>query len=180
MKVELPYFAIADIFPESLVLIEEGVSTTMEKKEKPAGAVPDKPAVAQKKKFYLGDNFKKIAVLVDDKDNIFLDDECLAQLTKILTACKVTMADIALINIANTPVDYSALKESLTPSVYIFFGVEAKTIQLPFTIPYYQVQNYAESKFIFSPSLISIKGNTEDEKKEKMKLWNGLKKIFNI
>lgn len=180
MKIELPDFAIAEIFAESLVLVEENTSAVAVKKEKPAENVRPKAVAVSEKKFYLGDNLKKIAVLVNDRNNIFLDDESLAQLTKILTACKITIADIALINIANSPINYAALKETLTPAVFLFFGVDAIAVELPFTIPYYQVQHYAESKFIFSPALASITGNSEDEKKEKLKLWNGLKKIFGI
>ena len=48
----------------------------------------------------LGNNQKKIAVLVNSTAAIYLPDEELNFLLGILTACKLSMADIALINLA--------------------------------------------------------------------------------
>ena len=178
MKIELPDFVIAEMFAENLVLVEEAAKQPVVKKEQPAEKKISPPPATEKKKFYLGDNLKHVAVMVDDNKNIFLDDECLQLLTKMLTACKLTLADIALINISKTPVNYQTLKEKLSPAVFLFFGIESGAVELPFTIPNYQVQNYAESRFMFSVALSTITGNSATEVAEKKKLWAALQKIF--
>lgn len=170
MKIELPSFVIADIFAESLLLIEDGAA-------KPAIKKIIIDTENDEKNFYLGNNEKNISIIVHDDVNIFLNDDCLQLLTKMLGACKLNMADVAIINIAKTNIDYTQLKEKLNPKVVLFFGVDADKISLPFSIPNYQVQHYASCKFLFAPALQSLLQNADEEKK---KLWISLKKTFEI
>lgn len=177
MNIELPAFVIAEMFAESLVIIDEGVKDTGAKKEKAKQQTGTPALNTEKKKYYLGNNEKHVSILVYDEANIFLDDECLQLLTNMITACKLNMADIAIINTAKTKIDYQQVKNELNPLVFLFFGVESKTISVPFAIPHYQVQNYAYAKFMFAPSLPSL---LKDDGNEKKKLWTSLKKIFEV
>jgi hypothetical protein len=126
---------------------------------------------------FLGNNQKKITILVNSETAIYLPDDELNFLLGILTACKLTMADIALVNIAKNPdLVYSVLSEQLKAEKVFLFGLNAATIELPLQFPHYQVQQFNNQVYLSSVSLNEMQAN----KDEKMKLWNCLKKIFSI
>ena len=126
---------------------------------------------------FLGNNQKKITILVNSEAAIYLPDDELNFLLGILTACKLSMADVALVNLAKNPdLVYSVLSEQLKPEKVFLFGLNAANIDLPLQFPHYQVQQFNNQVYLSSVSLSEMQANKE----EKMKLWNCLKKIFSI
>jgi len=124
---------------------------------------------------YLGNNQKKIAVLVNSAAAIYLPDEELNFLLGILTACKLSMADIALINVTkNRDLSYTTITEQLKAKKVFLFGLDADALALPLQFPHYQVQHFNDQVYLSSVALNELQANKE----EKMKLWNCLKKIF--
>ncbi len=124
---------------------------------------------------FLGDNQKRIAILVNATDAIYLHDEELNFLMGILSACKLTMADIALINMNKNPgLDYTAITEQLQTEKVFLFGLDAGALALPLQFPHYQVQKFNDQVYLSSVALNALQANKE----EKMKLWNCLKKVF--
>ena len=124
---------------------------------------------------YLGSNQKKIAVLVSSTTAIYLPDEELNFLLGIITACKLSMADIALINVAKNPnLVHSAVTQQLKSEKIFLFGLDAAALALPLQFPHYQVQHFNNQIYLSSVTLNELQANKE----EKMKLWNCLKKIF--
>jgi hypothetical protein len=51
---------------------------------------------------------------------------------------------------------------------------------LPFSIPDYQVQQYANCTFLSAKDLHQMTNDSQDAKLEKTKLWICLKKIFGV
>ncbi len=126
---------------------------------------------------FLGNNQKKIAILVNCETAIYLQDEELNFLLGILTACKLSMADIALINLCkNRDLIYSVLTDQLKAEKIFLFGLNAATIALPLQFPHYQVQQFNNQVYLSSVALNELQANKE----EKMKLWNCLKNIFSL
>jgi hypothetical protein len=126
---------------------------------------------------FLGNNQKKITILVNAETAIYLPDEDLNFLLGIITACKLSMADIALINVTNNPgLAYTAVTEKLKAEKIFLFGLDADALALPLQFPHYQVQQFNNQVYLSSVSLSELQANKE----EKMKLWNCLKKIFSI
>jgi hypothetical protein len=124
---------------------------------------------------YLGNNQKKIAVLVSSTAAIYLPDEELNFLLGILTACKLSMADIALINLAKNPnLAYADVTEQLKCEKLFLFGLDADALALPLQFPHYQVQHFNNQVYLSSVALHELQA----DKEEKLKLWNCLKKIF--
>ena len=124
---------------------------------------------------FLGNNQKNIVFIVDHKEAIYLPDEELSFLMDILTACRLSMADIALLNLAVNPaLDYTAINSELKAEKVICFGIATPALQLPIQFPNYQVQHYNNQVYLASPSLTVL----QDDKAEKTKLWTCLKKIF--
>jgi len=126
---------------------------------------------------FLGSNQKKIAILVNCETAIYLPDDELNFLLGILTACKLSMADVALVNLSKNPdIDYSILTDQFKAEKVFLFGLTAAAIALPLQFPNYQVQQFNNQVYLSSVSLNEMQANKE----EKMKLWNCLKKIFSI
>ncbi|MEO7530299.1 MAG: hypothetical protein ABIS69_02775 [Sediminibacterium sp.] len=171
-KIQLPDFLIADLYKHSIVLAgdEPKKERTQLKKEVPA----------TERQWYLGSNLQKITLLVREKEAVYLPDASLHFLSNILGACKLNLGDVAIVNFHNDPVDYAFLKEKLTPTFILLFGVTAQEVQLPFSIPYYQVQKYDGRQFLLNPSLDTMLGDGQEAKLEKSKLWLSLKKMFNV
>ena len=95
----------------------------------------------------------------------------------ILNACKVTMADAALVNsYSNENVVYDKLIKIFTPSTILFIGTEPQSLGFPVQIPMYQVQAYNKQQYLCAPSLQTLSA----DKEEKKQLWVALKKIFSI
>ncbi|MFZ1369954.1 MAG: hypothetical protein WAR78_06215 [Ferruginibacter sp.] len=126
---------------------------------------------------FLGSNLKKIALVVHDESSIYLADDALQFLLGILTACKLSMADIALINVSKNKQDnYNTITEQLKAEKIIMFGLTAENLALPLQFPHYQVQRYNNQVYLSAASLTDL----QKDKEEKMKLWNCLKNIFSI
>jgi len=126
---------------------------------------------------FLGSNKKKIAILINCETAIYLPDEELNFLLGILTACKISMADVALVNVSKNPaLSYTALSDQLQAEKIFLFGPDVADLELPLQFPHYQAQKFNNQVYLSAVSLKELQANKE----EKMKLWNCLKKIFSI
>ena len=123
----------------------------------------------------LGDNNKRVIIVVENEEVLYLPDDELNFLLGILSACKLTMQDVAIINISkNKAVTYKAMQLELKAEKIILFGVSPAQIELPLEFPLYQIQQYNKQTYITAAILSTIK----NDKAEKTKLWNCLKQIF--
>ncbi|MFY7898986.1 MAG: hypothetical protein ACOVNY_02305 [Chitinophagaceae bacterium] len=180
-KIELPAFLLADIFQHHLVeVIEKDASVSIQKESVEVPLNIEKKATSPDKKWYLGNNEKKITIIVNDADAVYLKDEWLQFLSNILAACKLNLGDVAIINFAQSEIVFKDVQEKLEPLHLIVFDVALSTLQIPFTIPHYQLQSYSNCQFLTAPSLGEMLGQSEQVKVEKAKLWGSLKKMFNI
>ena len=171
-KLQLPGFLIADLYKNSLVILDDVPKTVI--------TTTKKGKTTENRQWYLGSNLQKITILVNEKDAVYLGDESLQFLSAILGACKLNLGDVAIVNHLNDPLVYTEIKEKLSPAFLILFGVDAKDIRLSFTIPHYQVQKYDNSQILLVPELGAMLGNSQEAKLEKSKLWLCLKKMFAI
>ena len=125
----------------------------------------------------LGKNLKRIVIVVNNPAVAFLEDDELNFLLGILSACKLNMDDVCIVNIAkNEGIDYNRLEAELTAEKVFLFGTSPGKIKLPFTFPDYQVQQYNHQVYLSAPDLSVL----QHDKAEKTKLWNCLKQIFSI
>ena len=86
---------------------------------------------------FLGDNQKRITIVVNSPETIYLPEEELNFLLGILAACKLSMADIALINISKTDLrSYTQIAGQLQAEKVFLFGVEPEALGLPLQFPY--------------------------------------------
>jgi hypothetical protein len=180
----LPPFVIASLYKDDLVLVDAKeiskptLATETKKSESITPAIEE--AQPLKPIGFLGDNQKKITILLKDSSAVHVADESLQFLTAILAACKLNMGDVAIVNTANQAFNYAQIKTELQPNTIILFDINAASIALPFEVPHYQVQQYDNCTLLFSAPLQSMLVKTDAAKLEKGKLWNALKKTFNI
>jgi hypothetical protein len=125
---------------------------------------------------YLGNNQKNILVIVSHPNIPFLPDQELSFLSNILAACKLSIADIGIIN--NTGVNEADLQDiiQLEAKTVLLFGTEPLMIGLPINFPPFQLQQFNKRMYLHAPDLLQI----EKDKGLKSKLWNSLKALFAI
>jgi hypothetical protein len=126
---------------------------------------------------FLGGNNRNILLIVNNLDVPYLTDNDLNFLLGVLSACKLSMADIAVVNFGKTDSSlHKNLPENLKAEVVILFDVEASTLSLPFKIPNFQVQLFKNKKYLFAPALPELQSDIA----QKRKLWEALRNIFSI
>jgi hypothetical protein len=126
----------------------------------------------------LGNNKKQITVVVNCPNDVFVPEADLQFLTKMLEACKLNMADVAIVNHATAAIAIDRLKVQLQPRYLLLFGVEPGAIQLPISFPSFKDQPYAGTTYLFTPALGQFNQETDEAKQLKRKLWDCLKRMF--
>jgi len=122
----------------------------------------------------LGENQKKVLLLINDPSFKFLPDDEMELLTNLITACKLSMADIALVNFNLDRHNYHQFNSQFEPQKILVFGVTTAELELPFEIPYFQIQPFQKQFYLTAPSLKDFLNNTALKKE----LWKSLQKLF--
>jgi hypothetical protein len=125
----------------------------------------------------LGKNLKKIILIVNNTEAAFLTDDELNFLLGILSACKLNMDDVGIVNLAkNKNTGYEVLSKELNAEKIFLFGTDPGEINLPLAFPHYQIQQFRNQQYLSAPPLSAL----QHDKAEKTKLWNCLKIIFPV
>jgi DNA polymerase III psi subunit len=137
-------------------------------KDIPASSSPESISV-------LGKNEKSILIIINEKDTAFLDDKDLNLLIGILSACKLSMADIALINFhQNQQLRYAQVIEKFSPKLILLFGTTPAQLEFPLNFPDFQLQQYNHQAYLSSPALKVLAA----DKEQKKELWLCLQRHF--
>ncbi len=179
-KIILPGFIIADLYKSSLVDINHFSTELQTSQGEPLSTENDIADASAEKIKYDGENLKNITVVINLPRAGHLNKEDLSFLSNILKACQLSIADIAIVNASDKNVNYAAIEEQLSARQIILFDVEPDVIQLPFRIPPFQLQKYADCTILFAPALSALNKQTQEGKLLKTKLWNSLKQLFGI
>ena len=129
---------------------------------------------------FLGNNLKKIVIVVKHPADLFLPEKHLEFLTKILAACKLHIGDVAIVNEGFRFADIHTLKQQLKPNHILLFGIDHTELKLPLNFPHFKIQNYADSTYLSVPALDQLNSDTEEGKLLKTKLWACLKTQFEV
>lgn len=129
---------------------------------------------------YLGDHLKKIMVIVSDPSAVHLNETDLGLLSSILNACKLTLADIALINTAQQPLSMHEMLNTLPSQLVLAFDISAAQLKIKLPTTLYKPIVLGDTHILFSTSLQSMQGTDQTAKLEKSKLWNALKLLFKL
>ena len=163
--IDLPAIVITDLYKSSLIEIPKDKT-----KQKNL-------SVDNNEWKSLGSNLKNILVIVDYKDAIHLKNEHLDFLISMLSACKLSLEDVSIVNINNYPkAHYKELTDYFKSKIIFLFDVDPVAFGLPVSFPQFQVQLFSASTFLFTPSLNEL----QKDKVLKSKLWVCLRRIFGI
>ena len=125
---------------------------------------------------YLGHNRKNILIVVEHAAVLHLPDEDLGLLTNILTACRLDLGDVAIVNRNNhRQFSYSDYLGYFGSRNVLLFGMDPAGFGLPVDFPAFQVQSLAGCTFLHAPALSQC-----HDKVIKTQLWASLKRIFNL
>ena len=167
----LPDILIADLYRNVLVIppAPRSNSNVEIAKEKEAQAIK-----------FLGNNLKKIVIVVNQPTEVFLPEKHLEFLSKILVACKLNIGDVAIVNVGYKFVDIATIKQELKPNYVILFGLEPTDLKLPLNFPHFKIQNYDEVAYLSVPAFEALNVENEEGKLLKTKLWVCLKTMFEV
>ncbi len=129
---------------------------------------------------FLGNNLKKIVIVVNHPSEVFIPEKHLEFLSKILVACKLNIGDVAIVNEGYKFVDIATIKQELKPSYIILFGLEPTDLKLPLNFPHFKIQNYDEVAYLSVPAFEALNVDNEEGKLLKTKLWLCLKAMFAV
>lgn len=162
--IELPKKILVDLYKDSLVELEA-----------PASVIKDNKLQTQWK--FLGENKKKVLIIVNYTDVVNIPDKELGFLTKLLSACKLNLGDVAVLNFQHhSKKDFSGIISHFNAKTIFLFGVGPDEFGMPLIFPHFQVQVFKDATFLYSPALNEI----ESDKVLKSKLWVCFKKIFGL
>jgi hypothetical protein len=169
--IKLPASVVADLYHSSLIdMAETSVNKAADDNTE------TRPVIGSGWK-WLGENRKNILIIVNYEDAVHLPDNDLVFLTGIIGACKLSLADVAVVNLNNHPqASYKELVVFFKSKIVLLFSVEPASFGLPMSFPHFQIQPFAGNSFLFSPSLKEL----ENDKVLKSKLWVCLKRLFNL
>lgn len=169
---------ISNLYTKTLVSTADTRLSVMKTNEQARATEVDEPApVVENEIIFLGENRKNILVVVNNDKADFLPGEELAFLTNMLFACKLSIADIAIVNLnnINNP-SYKLFFEKFKSNIVLLYGTDPAMLNLPVSFPQFQVQSFNNCTFLFTPPLNEI----QEDKVLKSKLWVCLRRIFNV
>jgi hypothetical protein len=128
----------------------------------------------------LGKNKRSISFLADYPDHDFIPEEQLVFLQKMLSACKCSLDDIALVNTAPTEGQFAELKKRLQPYIVFLWGVPTTSIGLKQGLPNFSISKVDGISVIPVPNPDLMSGDSPLGLELKQRLWACLKKLFSL
>ena len=129
---------------------------------------------------YLGEHLKQVTIIVKDELAVYLNENDLTLLSSILSACKLTLADIALINVAQQKLSLHEILNILPSKLVMIFDVSSTTLKIKLPTTLYKSIQLGDTYLLFSNSLSLMQGGDQSAKLEKGKLWAILKQLFQL
>jgi hypothetical protein len=175
--IKLPASVVANLYTHSLV--DTGETAPVQHKPEPVTATTVQPPADTTAKTWkwLGENNRNILVAVQYDDVVHLPDAQLQFLANMLSACKLSLADVAIVNVKAQPQgQYKEIITQFKSKVALLFDIEPSAFGMPMNFPYFQIQPFDSCSFLYSPSLEEL----EADKLQKSKLWVALKRLFNL
>lgn len=176
-NIQLTDDQLAGLFGKQVVFVEKAGDSNnapapVTIKTEPVAATASTPAAPMQG--ISGKNKKRFMWLVEEHHFPYLGDADFQFLSDVLTACKMNMEDIALVNIANNRNSFDELVAQLQPLFIIASDVQVDA--LPIQPADYRVQQQQGYSICCTESLENIR----TDKSKKSKLWLALKQMLGL
>ena len=125
-NIEFPASLVAELYPSSLIEsndipAKKALMAEVGKDDVPPITIKGNNATWKS----LGSNHKNILIIVKSSEAVHLADNELTFLTGILTACKLTLADVAILNLNKHPeASYKELTKYFKSKIVLLFEIE--------------------------------------------------------
>lgn len=169
-KIVLPDFLITELYKRIHLIVDSEVLES----------APEVPEFKRGNLKFLGNNVKKVTIMVQYSEDVFLPEKHMEFLIRILGACKLNIGDVAIVNGGSKPIDINDLIQQLEPEKMLLFGIEPTELRLPLSFPQFKLQEYARCTYLYVPSLDNLNSETEEGKLLKTKLWICLRTMFDV
>ncbi|GAB2662794.1 hypothetical protein GCM10027036_15790 [Flavihumibacter cheonanensis] len=184
-SIRLTQHQVADLYPESLVLTTDIASTKSMAEDIPvieekSGGWEKGPIQPELSIQFLGKNNRNLVILVFYPDTVHIAEASLEFLSSVLKACQLTLADVAIVNMARQNPGLEQLQNELAPLQMLCFGLPHPVSGLPAGLPVLAPQSIQDIKLMIAPSLEELNQQTEAVKPLKRLLWEGLKTMLGI
>ncbi len=174
-NIQLTDDQLADLYGKQLVVVEKGDNTSKPETKATKPTIAAEPvAVSAPMQGITGKNKKQFVWLVEEHYFPYLNDADFQFLGDVLTACKMNMEDIALVNVANNRNHFDELVQQLQPKFVIASGVQVDA--LPIQPADYRVQQQQGYLLCCTETLEAIR----NDKSKKSKLWLALKQMLGL
>jgi hypothetical protein len=162
-QIQLQGAQVAGLYPNTLVeLAAENMPPVVPETPQERPAANEAPAVPG----FLGQHGKGILLVNDDPDSVFIADNDLEVLTKIMDRAGISLADIAIVNWARIAhKDGNALQSALNSNRILLFGVSPEAFGLAAVFPHYQIQKLGGRTYLCAPP-VSALARAEDAVKK--------------
>jgi hypothetical protein len=166
---------LAELYGKQLVVVEkDGNPVKTETKTAQPAPTIEPVATTAPLQGITGKNKRNFVWLVEEHYFPYLNDADFQFLGDVLTACKMNMEDIALVNVANNRNHFDELVQQLQPKFIIASGVQVDA--LPIQPADYRVQQQQGYLLCCTETLEAIR----NDKSKKSKLWLALKQMLGL
>lgn len=185
-NIKLPDFVITDLYTMPLIPDLAKVETLTQTSEPvkdgmlPEMPVANAPTLEPAAYRFLGKNQRRVSVIARYADDPYIPEDHLQFLIKILSACKLNLGDVAILNDSVANIEIARLKTQLQPAFILMFDIEPTEIGLPISFPLLKPQSYDGAQFLCIPPISAMMEENETAKGLKKQLWESLKKIFAV
>jgi hypothetical protein len=174
-NIQLTDDQLADFYGKQLVIVEKADNVPKPETKAAKPTIAAEPVAATAPLLGItGKNKKQFVWLVEEHYFPYLNDADFQFLVDVLTACKMNMEDIALVNVANNRNHFDELMQQLRPKFVIASGVQVDA--LPIQPADYRVQDQQGYLFCCTETLEAIR----TDKSKKSKLWLALKQMLGL
>jgi hypothetical protein len=165
---------VAALYPETLMVTKE-LSGDLDIAN--SGLTPDPGETGFP---FLGKNLQRCCFLVSYPDHEFIPEPQLAFLQKILTACKFSLDDIAIINTGQKQAEINKLIKQFDPRIIFLWGTGLDVTGISRKLPDMTITAWQNISIVpVEKTGIMLKDNPEGIAL-KRDLWICLKKLFNL
>ncbi len=174
-NIQLTDDQLADLYGKQLVIVEKDDNTSKPATKPVTSSVAAEPVAANAPlQGVTGKNKKHFVWMVEEHYFPYLNDADFQFLGDVLTACKMNMEDIALVNVANNRNHFDELVQQLQPKFIVASGVQVDA--LPIQPADYLVQQQQGYLLCCTETLEAIR----NDKSKKSKLWLALKQMLGL
>ena len=170
---QIPLSILPELYKNSLIEFSTAQPS-------PAGTSSKKEPKKDEAVRYLGGNDKKIAIVINEEGQSYLNDDDLLWLQKMLQACKLTLGDVAIVNVHTSKYSAAYIKDHLHSKKMILLGTTPELLEMPLNFPQFKPQEHAGCVYLFAPGPAELNNPSEEGKLLKTKLWVSLQKIFEV